>query len=591
MKKQYLLLLGLVLVLLGGLVAWYTQTSGGSITIKDVRFVSTNGTQMSALLYIPEEVTAENPAPGILAIHGYINSRETQAGYAIEFARRGYVVLALDQTGHGYSDPPAFANGFGGPLGLAYLRSLDIVDPDNIGMEGHSMGGWASLAAASTMPDAYQSINIQGSSTGAPFAQEGTTEYPRNLALTFSTWDEFAELMWGGETPDTIDIATEINQTEKLQTLFGADEPVVEGQLYGSIEEGTARILYQPTTTHPGDHLNSAAIATAMEWMAMTLEGGEELDPNNQIWQWNEIGRLVALIGMVLSVMAIGAILLETPYFSELVKPVPEAKVMAVPLRYVGYVLAIFIPILTYFWLQNFATNTLFADGATALFPQNITTGIMVWAVGNGLISLILFLIWHFTSNQQNNATVYNYGLRLTGQQLLKSILLAVLSVSFGYTLLALSDWWFKTDFRFWVVAVKLMSSLQFRIFLGYLPFFTFFFLVLGVVLHGQLRPVTADGQPVALSLAMLTNVGLLVLGFIVLLLIQYIPLMTGGRMPLEEPLLTIVAYQFVGLLTIVGVWMTWFFRKTGTIYVGAFVSAIFITWVIVAGQATHYAF
>ncbi|MCA9915181.1 MAG: alpha/beta fold hydrolase, partial [Anaerolineae bacterium] len=194
MNKWYLFLLGLVLVFLGGLLAWNTQTSGGSIEIKDVRFVGTNGTMMSALLYIPEGVTAENPAPGILAVHGYINSRETHAAYAIEFARRGYVVLALDQTGHGYSDPPAFGNGFGGPDALVYLRSLDIVDPENIGLEGHSMGGWTVLAAAATFPDAYKSINLQGSSTGAPFAQEGTPEWPRNLAVTFSTWDEFSAL-------------------------------------------------------------------------------------------------------------------------------------------------------------------------------------------------------------------------------------------------------------------------------------------------------------------------------------------------------------------------------------------------------------
>ncbi|MHB8626929.1 MAG: alpha/beta hydrolase family protein [Aggregatilineales bacterium] len=131
----------LLLVFGGGFLAFETQTAGGTIKIRDIRFVGTNGTIMSALLYIPKGVTAKTPAPGIVAIHGYINSRETQDGFAIEFARRGYVVLALDQTGHGYSDPPAFANGFGGPDGLKYLRSLDIVDPNNIGLEGHSMGG------------------------------------------------------------------------------------------------------------------------------------------------------------------------------------------------------------------------------------------------------------------------------------------------------------------------------------------------------------------------------------------------------------------------------------------------------------------
>jgi hypothetical protein len=590
MKDRYWFLLGLALVFLGAVLAWFVQTGGGSVDIKDVRFVGTNGTLMSGLLYVPEGVNAENPAPGILAIHGYINSREVQAGYAIEFARRGYVVLALDQTGHGYSDSPAFANGFGGPDGLVYLRTLDIVDPDNIGLEGHSMGGWAVLIAAGVYPDDYKSINVQGSSTGTFGAPEGTADWPRNFALTFSTWDEFSELMWGAKT------GTAIMETEKLQTAFGTDETVVVGQLYGSIEDGTARMLYQPTTTHPGDHLNSAAIGSSVEWMQMTLEGGNDLDPYNQVWMWNEIGRLVALIGMVISMIATGHFLLKTAYFSELAKELPEAKAITGNLRWAAYVLTAAIPTFTFFWFQN-TVKTFFMGGEnpllfaapTPIFAQDITNGIVVWALGNGLITIVIFLAWHYSFNK--DAVLANYGLNLSWQYILKSILLAVLVMLSGYILLGAADLLLKVDFRFWVVSVKLMSPLQFRIFLGYLPFFTIFFLILGVALHGQLRLQEANGSEAPMWRAMLANVGLLVIGIIVMLLIQYIPLMAGNSLPLGESLLTIVAFQFVGLLSIVGVFTTFFFRRTGTIFVGAFLCALFITWVVVAGQATHFAF
>ena len=140
-KEARLAVAGLVLALAGGLTAWIAQTGGGEVAIRDLRFNGPGGSVMSALLYVPKTATAKAPAPAILAVHGYINTNETQDAFAIEYARRGYVVLALDQTGHGYSDPPTFANGFGGPAGLAYLRGLDIVDKDNIGLEGHSMGG------------------------------------------------------------------------------------------------------------------------------------------------------------------------------------------------------------------------------------------------------------------------------------------------------------------------------------------------------------------------------------------------------------------------------------------------------------------
>ncbi len=586
MKKWQLLALALVIVLAGSLIAYLAQTSGGTITVRDVRFAGTNGTMMSALLYIPDGVSNENPAPGVLAIHGYINSRETQDGFAIEFARRGYVVLALDQTGHGYSEPPALANGFGGPDGLAYLRTLDIVDKDNIGISGHSMGGWAVGIAAGLYPDDYKAMILEGSSTGTFGAPEGTADFPRNLALIFSEWDEFAQLMWGANT------APEIVDTEKLQTLFDTDETVVVGQLYGSIEDGTARQLYMPRTTHPGDHISPVAIGNAVEWFQMTLDGGNDLPPGEQVWHWREIGGFIALIGMILFMFPLGGLLLESAFFKDLAAPLPAFKGLRSWGWWVGAALLAFIPILTFYWLQH-RGNEWFP--ASAFWPQNITTGLVIWAVGNGLISAILFLAWHYGLNKKEGGNTDAYGLTWAGKfdfrRIGKALLLAVVIIVPAYLLLVLADWLFKIDFRLWVLAFKPMSARHFGIMLAYLPFFGFFFLVLGTALAGQMRRVDASGEPVGLGRAMLINVALLVIGFVVLLLIQYVPLLSGGVMPFGEPLLTIVAFQFIPIMAIVALLLTYFIYKTGRIYTGAFLCALLVAWYIVAGQATHFPF
>ena len=576
-----LLTVSLLLVLLGSLLANLVQTNFGTVEVRDVRFAGSNGLMMSGLLYIPEGATAETPAPGVVAIHGYINSRETQTGYAIEFARRGYVVLATDQTGHGYSDPPAFANGFGGPDALAYMRTLNFVDKDNIGLEGHSMGGWASVIAASVIPDGYQAIMLQGSSTGTLGAPDGTPTFPRNLGLVFSKYDEFAGLMW--LTPRAQDIMA----TDKLKAVFGTTEPVEVGRLYGSIEEGTARMLYQPVTNHPGDHLSRAAIGDAIDWFQQTLEGGNGLAPGDQIWFWKEIGTLVALIGMIMSLFAFGGLLLRTRFFGILREPLPENRGIVGPGWWIGALLTAAIPALTFFPLQHLADAPW---APTALFPQNLTTGIMFWALGNGLITLVLFLLWHFLANKKTGADADNYGLtwreRLSGSKIWRSFLLALAIAAFGYLQLLLVDFFFKTDFRFWVLAIKPLSPLQFRIFLGYLIPFTLFFLMLGVALNGQLR------RNVKMGTAMWINIALVIGGIVVLLLVQYIALLSTGLMAIPaEPLLTIVAYQFVPLLAIVALITTFFFRKTGRVWTGAFLCALLITWIIVAGQATHFAF
>ena len=313
-SRWSLAIAGLVLILAGGLLAHLTQTSGG-IRIEDVRFKGAKGNTMSALLYIPPNATPKTPAPGILAVHGYINSRETQDGFAIEFARRGYVVLDLDQTGHGYSEPPAFAGGFGGPDGLAYLRGLDMVDKDNIGLEGHSMGGWAVLAAAIAMPFNYKAMVLEGSSTGKPFAAEGTPGWPRNVALVFAQYEEFSELMWG------VDRARDVTESAKLQALFGTHSPIEPGKIYGSIAEGSARVLYTPAMTHPAEHISHQAIGYSLDWFARTLQGGTPRPSDDQIWFRKEIGTLIALIGFVALLNGVFDLLLETPMFSFLKLP------------------------------------------------------------------------------------------------------------------------------------------------------------------------------------------------------------------------------------------------------------------------------
>ena len=251
----------LVLIISGVTVASLVQTNSGDVVVSDVRLHSDAGA-LSALLYRPESATAATPAPGILAVHGYINSRETQSGFAIEFARRGFVVLALDQTGHGYSAPPAFAAGFGGPAALKYLQELPFVDIDHIGLEVTRWWLGAVQMAAAAMPDAYQAMVLEGSSTGTFGAPEGTSTTPRNLLLVFSLFDEFSQLMWGADVP------AEIVSTEKLKTLFATSEPVVPGKRYGDRNAGTLRQLTMPPVTHPGDHLSRAAIGDAIDWFA-----------------------------------------------------------------------------------------------------------------------------------------------------------------------------------------------------------------------------------------------------------------------------------------------------------------------------------
>ena len=232
------------------------------------------------------------------------------------------------------------------------------------------------------------------------------------------------------------------------------------------------------------------------------------------------------------------------------------------------------IPALTYY--PAFALGGTFVTPSRFL-PQAITNQVMVWAVINGLITLALLPLLPKGTHRSG----------LIGP----SILIALLAVIAGYAALWLADLAFKIDFRFWIVALKLMSAKQFLIFLIYLIPLTAFFVI---ALHALHRNFSSPGASRALYL---TNILALTFGFIVLLLLQYGTLWLTGKLfnPLPDPafvpLSTIIAIQFVPLLAIAAIIATFTWRRTGSSLPGALICGLFVTWYLAAGTATQAAF
>ena len=552
------LLVGLALALGGAWLAASIQTQGG-VDVRDIRFTGTGGKQMSALLYAPAGASAQAPAPAILAVHGYINSRETQDGFAIEFARRGYVVLAIDQTGHGYSDGPAFSNGFGGPDGLTYLRALPMVDTHNIGLEGHSMGGWTVLAAAAAMPDAYQSIVLEGSSTGKPYAQVGSPTWPRNLGLVYSQYDEFSKLMWD------VDKARDVVDSPKLKTVFGTSERIVPRKLYGSIADGTARILATPAVTHPGDHISPEAIARAIDWFSVTLKGAKRIPSGNQIWYWKELGTGLGLIGFVMIVLGSFDVLLRTAAFAGLRGEARAAAQSRDRRWWRAFLMTSFLPVLTFF--PVFIAVFLLVQPNPVL-PQTVTTQITLWALVGAGISL-----WVGRGMASGRQGAWG-----------QSIAIAMLSVAAGYAVLAVIDRAFHTDFRLWVVAVKLPSATQLVIAAIYVVPMTLGFLPTVRTLTDRLT-VRGDGVIGQYGWAKLA----LALGFVLMLLLDYGVFFATGQLPTAlDPLTTVIGLQFPPVLAAIAVIAIFTWRRTGSYRPGAVIAGLLVTLMVVAGTATQ---
>lgn len=580
-RSWSLLAVAIALVLAGGATAALTQTSGGTVQVRDTSFIGANGSLVSGLLYVPAGVTAENPAPAVLAVHGYVNSREMQLAPAIELSKRGYVVLSIDQAGHGRSDAPAFANGFNGPAALAYLRSLDIVDVDNIGMTGHSLGGATIVNAAAAFPDGYKSMVLLDSATGF-FGPPGTPDFPRNTLVVFAKWEEFSGSMW--ESPN----ARELESSPKLMEFFGTNDPVVPGELYGSIEDGTARELVRPVNNHPGATHDLSATQDIIDWFDQTLDGGHAVA--GQTWWIKEIGTLIAMAGGVMAIFAVGGLLLATPFFRRATRPVAAASGSRWWWPwFLTAVVTTAIPAVTFFAFNTWGAQWIPAD---SVFSQSFSTGIAVWALLNGLIGLVIFFIVRLATRGRSSERAAAAADVLTAPEgfrwsfVGKGALVALASVGTAYLLVLLSDWLFKSDFRFYVLQLQPIGGGKFGTFVVYLIPFALFFLALAFTMHNSLR---WTGRRISVKAEMIANAIVLPAGIVVLEAAAYIPMFVSGQLGFpNESLLTIVAYPFIPVLALVGVLSTYFFHRTGTIYAGAFASALLVTWNVVGGTATQ---
>ena len=186
-----------------------------------------------------------------------------------------------------------------------------------------------------------------------------------------------------------------------------------------------------------------------------------------------------------------------------------------------------------------------------------------------------------------------NYGLtwedtnRVNWRKVGKAVLFGLLVAGITYVLVSICNWAFKVSPHFWVFTIKEFTVDDFVTFLSYLIPISFYFFAFAVLFQGQLRSPAASQNKVGTE--MIRNFLTITIPFVILLLAEYIPRLSGGTLLTPgNPLWVIIAFQFIPILGIAALISTFFYRKTGRLYPGAFINGALMTWLIVASQATH---
>lgn len=188
-----------------------------------VRFESFDGLTIPGIMYRPHNASAETPVPALVWVHGGPGG-QSRAGYSAaiqHLVNNGYAVYAANNRGssgygktffhmddrrHGEEDlRDIVAAG-------DFLRGLDWVRDDAVGVIGGSYGGYITAAALTFHPEAFDlGINIFG-----------VTNWVRTLESIPPWWESFREALYD----EMGDPATDAERHRAISPLFHADRIV-----------------------------------------------------------------------------------------------------------------------------------------------------------------------------------------------------------------------------------------------------------------------------------------------------------------------------------------------------------------------------
>lgn len=536
----------LALTVLASILNWGIISGWGNVKIRRLTLSGFSGDSISALLYIPKNATNDTPAPLLFNCHGNAGNARNHESWAVEFARRGFVVLSIDHLGAGDSENHVYTGNTSLPsmtsVAEAYYQhalSLPYVDQDNILVAGHSMGcGTASSIAVKYNAKGFMLASGGiGSFVAKPvdgLIAEGTEEYVEGL----SNYTGNAFVVFGDVERPAEKLCEAIADYLDGRPGYEGVEYTQLGQIAGSFEEGSAVCVMQDENRiHEAAFVSGDTIEKLL-WFGQEAVGDalpNYIDPSDQVWQFKDYIGLIGIFIFGLFICAIALLLIEEiPFFTEVKRPIARNIGLRKQGLAVSVVLSLIFPyivlktgamgIIALTGLTNPTKNAVPVAGFRLMFA-NAAFGVLV---GLNLLGILGFLLYFFTDGKRHKLTLNDLGLtpadsnRLSIKMILKTLLLAMIVIAVAWSCILFQEQVFGTDFYAWFFGFKDIPISKINYYWWYILIWIACFVVASFSINVERRLPTTGKEGLDIVIAMAFNILLATIVLITVIVVRW---------------------------------------------------------------------
>jgi pimeloyl-ACP methyl ester carboxylesterase len=638
--KKGLLIAGLIPLIIGLLIsATFHIFLNPSVvdhfqlkTDPDLNFFG-NEFEFDAMLMEPkaEYNYYDDKRPVLVMAHGFMSSKVYFTGLAYELNKRGFVCLSITAPGHAASGG-AFAPTWENATlsAVKYLRDYNStlkIDPDRIGLVGHSMGAF-SVTLASILDQELGNFWINSTvAIGGPFLNitEGFGEgFSAFLGIPYVYPDVYYDpeiaidnAVIEGRTNDTrpynyMNIIGETDEAFSLDSayelVYGMSEPtfwnsrgvtnqdeIIAGTQYGSFNNGTARkLVVLPGVGHITEAQQKITCVEVINWFENSMKLPSDSKYPGSLDQ-NTITEELRVLSVPL--IAVGSLILLIPltiYLGNWLKSKqnkPPTNAMELDKKKMWTMFLVYG--LSFVGVSFVAAPLIEGAGLVGLIPTDFLGSniISLPLLIQGLLMIPVIIILAYYEKKKFNMTVNDFGIQKSPKSNLKNALYAIFLVLFLYIFLNLGTSFSIHNLLIW----RVFSFLELFLVI-FIAMIVFEVLFRGMIQNklsryrkGKFIFIPASQELLLSSLVTglveglgigIIITGILIYGGLPMDVSSVIPQNMGISFGAMPPLFLLIPLVFILLEILLNFLKSWIYRKSNNnILASALFVSLFLAW------------